>query len=446
VVAGRHGVSAFHRETAGGAASGVFFLYDVLVRAAVALLLVPWELARRMAKRTGPEALRQRLGEVLPDAGPGPRVLIHAVSVGEMAAAGSLVSALAHRIPDVSIQLATGNRDGLAAAEQLRARQAAIRSVSLIPWDRRHAMREWLRRSRPDFVAVVETEIWPNLFRACAELSIPIAIVNGRMPSREAGRYRLARPFFRKILNSAAWIEAQTEGDRRRFVAVGADADRVTLGGNLKFDASPGETAPKECDRDEMLVVGGSTHAPEERILLEVLRTLRAGNPSLRLALAPRRVSRARSVARRARAGGFRTARDPGEAAPWDVLVVDRIGGLAPLYARAGIAIVGGTIADRGGQSPLEAARSACAIVAGTSRENFSEVFAGLEAAGAVQSADAGRLAACIASLLSDRDRRRELGRRAREFSLAGGGAAARCANRIVSSMAGATPRRIPIP
>ena len=441
-MAGRHGLKAPGSETTDVGTSALFLLYDLLVGATVALLLVPWELARRLAKRSGPDVLRQRLGESFPDDGPGPRILIHAVSVGEMAGAGSLACALAARIPNASIQLATGNRDGLAAAERLRERQPAIRSVSLIPWDRRAAMRRWLRRSRPDFVAVVETEIWPNLFRACAELSVPIAIVNGRMPPREAGRYRLAGPFFRRILDRAAWIEAQTEDDRRRFVAIGADPARVTVGGNLKFDAEPGETAPKESDRDEQLVVGGSTHAPEERLLLEALRTLRARHPSMRLALAPRRISRARDVARRARAGGFRAAHDSDGAGAWDVLVVERIGGLAPLYARAGIAVVGGTFADRGGQSPLEAARSACAIVAGPSRGNFAEVFAGLEGAGAVESTDGDRLGACLASLLGDRERRRELGRRAREFSLSGRGAAARCADRIASSIAATTTER----
>ena len=160
----------------------------------------------------------------------------------------------------------------------------------------------------------------------------------------------------------------------------------------------------------------------------------------MRLALAPRRISRARDVARRARAGGFRAAHDSDGAGAWDVLVVERIGGLAPLYARAGIAVVGGTFADRGGQSPLEAARSACAIVAGPSRGNFAEVFAGLEAAGGVESTDAESLSKCIAALLSDRERRRELGRRAREFSVAGRGAAARCADRILSAIPEASP------
>jgi 3-deoxy-D-manno-octulosonic-acid transferase len=428
--------SPFLEKRGRPAATPMFLLYDLLVAAAVALVLVPWELARRLARRSGREALRERLGNAVPTAGTGVRVLVHAVSVGEMAAAGALVSELARRIPDVSIQLTTGNRDGRAAAERLRATNPAVRSVTLIPWDRAAAMRDWLRRTRPDFAAVVETEVWPNLFRGCAELSIPLAIVNGRMPPREARRYRLARPFFRGILRSVAWVEAQTDEDRRGFVAIGAPPDRVAVGGNLKFDASPAEPAPAETGRDELLIVGGSTHAPEERLLIDALRALRTRNPSARLALAPRRISRARSIARRARRSGFRTALGSNRSEDWEVLVVDRIGELAHLYARAGVAVIGGTFAGRGGQNPLEAAGCGCPIVAGPSRRNFSDVFAGLEAARAVESADARHLRSALEALLSDPDRRRELGRRARAFRLAGRGAAERCAERIASAIA----------
>lgn len=423
------------------AATPVFFVYDLLVAAAVALVLVPWELARRLARRTGPDVLRERLGNGVPEAAPGVRVLVHAVSVGEMAAAGALVSELTRRIPGVSILMTTGNGDGLAAAERLRASQPAIGSVSLIPWDRRRAMRRWLRRIRPAFAVVVETEIWPNLFRACAELSIPLSIVNGRMPPREASRYRLARPFFREVLGTLAWIEAQTEADRRRFIEIGAFPDGVAAGGNLKFDAASAEPAPEGLDRDEFLIVAGSTHAPEERILIDALRRLRGRNPPARLALAPRQVSRARRIARWARAAGFDVALGSDRSDAWDILVVDRIGDLAPLYARGSIAVIGGTLAARGGQSPLEAAGRACAIVAGPSRNNFAEIFAGLDAAHAIASADRVSLPAVLESLLADPERRREMGRRARESWLAGRGAAGRCAEKIASAIAPAAGR-----
>jgi 3-deoxy-D-manno-octulosonic-acid transferase len=142
---------------------------------------------------------------------------------------------------------------------------------------------------------------------------------------------------------------------------------------------------------------------------------------------------------RRARAAGFDVTLGSDRSDAWDILVVDRIGDLAPLYARASIAVIGGTFADRGGQNPLEAASRACAIVAGPSRSNFAEIFAGLDAAHAIASADGVRLTAVLESLLADPDRRREMGRRAREFRLAGRGAAGRCAERIASAIAPTT-------
>lgn len=414
-----------------------FRFYDLLADAAV-LALVPWELARRFARRSGREELGQRLGRAVALAGAGPRVLIHAVSVGEMRAAGALIPELARRVPSLSILLTAGNSDGMAAAALLRETHPAIRFLSLLPWDRGRAVRAWLRALRPDFVLVVETEIWPGLFRACADLSVPLAIVNGRLPAREAKRYGLARSFFREVLRPVRWIEAQTEGDLRRFVGIGADPNRVTVGGNLKFDAAAAFAEPVSGGKagEEPLLVAGSTHAPEERLLLDGLVALRGRHPSLRLALAPRRVSRARKVLSLAQRRGFRAALESVGSTDWDVLVVDRIGRLAALYARSAVAFVGGTVADRGGHNPLEAASLARAIVAGPSRRNFAEVFAGLDAARAIAPpASRAGLVPTIGALLDDRDGRRALGGRAREYFLAGRGAAARLAERIASEM-----------
>jgi 3-deoxy-D-manno-octulosonic-acid transferase len=413
----------------------VFFLYDVLVNLAVALFLVPRELALRLAGRARSADLRERLGRGTRSGFGSPLVVIHAVSVGEMAAAGALIPELARRLPGVSVLLTTGNRDGRVVADRLRERYPAIRAVSLLPWDRRRAICAWLKRLAPDFVIVVETEIWPNLYRECGERSVPLVIVNGRMPEREARRYGLARRFFRQVLSRVRWIDAQTEADRQRFLEIGADPTRVRTSGNLKFDAAADGEESGTGNSTDRLLVAGSTHPSEEEVLLSCLGSLRRRHPSLRLALAPRQVGRARSIAALARRKGFRTAFESECTDEWDVLIVDRIGRLASQYARAEMAVIGGTLADRGGHNPLEACARNCVILAGPSRRSFAEIFDGLEMAGAIVSASGVEpLASAIDELLTDPQRRRVLARRSYEFWCAGRGVAAACAERIVGT------------
>lgn len=415
-------------------------IYDILVGLAVACFLRPWELLRRFAGRTGPEVLQERLGNSPCPAACDRRVVIHAVSVGEMAAAEGIVARLAARVPDASILLTAGNRDGIAAGNRLRSRYPQIESVSRLPWDRIGALREWLGRLRPALFLVVETEIWPNLFRACAENEIALSIVNGRIPVRNFRSYRIARSFFRDVLGCARWIGAQSEEDRTRFVALGADPGRVQVYGNLKFDA-PASNARElpgiESGAPGTLVVAGSTHPPEERLLLDCLATLRRNCAGVRLVLAPRRVARAPEIAKLAGRKGFRAALSSEIRESWEVLVLDEFGLLDPAFARADIAVIGGTFARHGGHNPLEAARHSKAIVAGPHRENFASIFAGLESAGALQSVAHWReLGAFLEKLLLDAGARQRLGERARAFADEGRGAADLYAVRIAAELA----------
>jgi 3-deoxy-D-manno-octulosonic-acid transferase len=200
-------------------------------------------------------------------------VVVHAVSAGEVVAAGALIGELQKRGARVIVTV--GNAAGREAAERLRGRFPSIEGVFFLPWDRRRAMRRWLRKTDPDAVAVVETELWPNLFRACGETGVRLLVVNGRIDPRDVARYRLAPRFFRRVLRPAH-IGAQDEVELRRFVDIGADPDRVAILGNLKVDAAREMRSPSgAAEPRQRMIVAGSTHAPEERVLLDAFGALR---------------------------------------------------------------------------------------------------------------------------------------------------------------------------
>jgi 3-deoxy-D-manno-octulosonic-acid transferase len=423
--------------------------YSLLTQLVTWLVLVPWTLARRALGRTTASELSERLGRLPTLPAPAEqtkRILIHAVSVGEMAAAEALVGSLARFLPDLEIILTAGNRHGREAARRVASRHSQVLSVSYLPWDRRGALRRWLDLARPDLVAIVETEIWPNLFFACRELGVHLCVVNGRIYPADLSRYRLATRFFRPVLACVDWFGVQSPKDKERFVAIGADPGKIDIEPNLKYEVT-GEHTPVVglFPPNRRVLLAGSTHAPEEKWLLQAFAGLRRTFPELLLALAPRHPRRAAGIAGLARRHGLSVALSSGGPAPdnCDALVVDQMGLLPSLYARAEVVFVGGSLARRGGHNPLEPAAAARCVVMGPHYEHFVDIVEDLRAAGALLLVtDPGSLESTLRHALKDEIFRTDIGQRAQATLRSRAGCSDRYAQKLASMLRTAPARR----
>jgi 3-deoxy-D-manno-octulosonic-acid transferase len=306
-------------------------------------------------------------------------------------------------------------------------------------------VRRALRAVGPSAVLVMETELWPRFFRECARRGVPVALVNGRISEKSFGRYRLIRPFIRRVLADLTLAAAQTEPDAARLVALGLAPERARVAGNVKFDIEEPASRPLtdelrrrfRIDKARPLVVAASTHAPEERVLLEAFKLLNGEGRRPRLLVAPRHPERFREVASLVEASGLSWARR-GEAtaesdAVCDVILLDSIGELRAVYALAEVVFVGGSIAPVGGHNVLEPALAARAVVTGAHTSNFKSIVAALLERGAlVQLPDEGgseaarSLARSLRELLEDDALRRRMGERARAVLEQNRGATAR--------------------
>src|SRR3954470_7526208 len=118
--------------------SRAFSVYGALASAAVRGGLAPWSRLRGDARTA------ERLGVVGLPLPTRPRVLVHAVSVGEMTAAAALLSALAERRGGWSAVLTSSTREGFRLADHVRARVPAVEACVALPWDRPRIV-DWLR-------------------------------------------------------------------------------------------------------------------------------------------------------------------------------------------------------------------------------------------------------------------------------------------------------------
>ncbi len=371
----------------------------------------------------GPVMWRERSGHIRPGPPDGRFTLwVHAVSVGEVRAAADWVLRLAGARPDWRIVFSTVTPTGQAQARAILGTHARI---VYFPFDWRRSVERALDAVRPTLAILVETELWPNWLLALGRRKIPVGIVNGRMSPRSFAGYRRLAWIFGPLISRLDFALVQTEMDRGRFEALGLAPERVRVTGNMKFDAVPPAPAARAAVLAALLRgrhplwVAGSTHPGEEDILLDVFRRLRSPYPGLGWVLAPRHVERSAALARRLEREGLRclfSRQAGGGSEPWDVLLVDEIGVLASLYEFADAVFVGGSLARRGGQNPIEAARFAKPLAVGPHVFNFQAVYDLLRAAGAaVEVRDAASLAASLESFLADAARSRELGERGRQ-------------------------------
>lgn len=423
----------------------MYFVYTALLVLYALFRLPPMVYAAwRRGKRTGD--IGQRFGRLPASVNPEgqPAIWIHAVSVGETLAARPLARAFRRACPSHRLILSTTTVTGQAVAQRF-AGDGEVDAVIYAPFDLPGAVARALDRIAPALLVLVDTELWPTLLRACRQRGVRTLVVNGRISDRSYGRYRRVRGFMRRVLRDVDRICAQTEDWRERFVDIGADPERVTVTGNLKFDAAtapPVQGAPGDADdpllaafafaRNRPVVIAASTLAGEEEPVLRAFAAIRDRSPEALLIVAPRhpeRFDEARTLAERA---GFAVARRStlapgaasGAARGASVIVLDTMGELPRLFPLASVVFVGGSLVPAGGHNVLEPAAAGRAIVVGPHMENFPEVARRLLAAGGLlQVRDATELAGMLAELVGDGARRDALGAAARQVVDANRGA-----------------------
>ncbi len=368
--------------------SRAHFLYNLGL--AVALVVaspawIPWMGISAKRRRNFPDRLGVRLASIPPPTGRR-RIWIHAVSVGETLSAVPLVRALREQLPSAELFFSTVTITGQEVAG--RALSGLVEKTFFFPFDLPRISGRFLDRVRPDVVAILETEIWPNFLGECARRGIHVVLLNGRVSERSFRGYGRMRFFFRRVLESVSAVAMQTEEDARRMISLGADPDKVAVTGNMKFDVAPPPDSgsaflswlQREKETGTAWIVAGSTHEGEEEAVLSAFAEARSGNRSARLLLAPRHPERFDVVAELCGRRGFAVARKSrmgtgeGEGASSPVVLLDTVGELLASYAAADIAFVGGSLAPKGGHNILEPALFGVPAVTGPHTENFREI------------------------------------------------------------------------
>ncbi|MHC4783155.1 MAG: 3-deoxy-D-manno-octulosonic acid transferase [Planctomycetota bacterium] len=330
-------------------------------------------------------------------------IWIHAVSVGEVNAARTLIEQLVQQMPEYEIVLSSTTDTGLARAEALYGQDY---SVFYFPFDFSWIMKRAFRCLNPAMILLMELEIWPNMASIAKEKNIPIVVVNGRLSDKSFPKYQKIRGITKAMFRKVSLVLAQTEEYANRFIDLGCMQDKVIVTRSLKYDTAQTDGAVDGADRlaeqihllKEPLWVAGGTGPGEEKMILNTFAKLKKQNgcEDLRLAIVPRKPERFDEVAALIDEAGFGFVRysvlkknDSITTGKPTVILGDTMGDLKKFYALATVVFVGRTLVPMGGSDMMEPTALGKCTLFGPHTFNFKQTVEVLLAGhGAIEATD----------------------------------------------------------
>jgi len=395
----------------------VRFLYNFLTYLLLIPLAVYW-ISGGIVNRSYRDRLMQRFGFGFPKLQDS--IWIHAVSVGEVQAAVPLIHVLMQRFPLQKIIVTTVTPTGASRVVELFG-EAVVHCY--MPFEFPNAIRSFFTSVKPRVAMIMETEIWPNLYRGCGVRSIPLILVSARISPKSIPGYRRLVPLIRETLSHGIIIAAQSQADASRFLELGADPERTHVTGNIKFDiefdqaiVSRGKQLRSALFACRPVWIAVSTHRGEEQQVLEAHRILLKAHPDLLLVLVPRHPERFPEVRELIEKSSFtvvsRTSDQPATAST-EVFLVNTMGEVPLFFAASDISFIGGSLVPIGGHNLLEPAIQELPIITGLylfNTEEIAENFVKHDACVVV--ANGVELAAAVLVLLDDPDEATKMGKR----------------------------------
>ena len=394
------------------------YLYSALF-----YLLLPLVLLRMLWRSRRAPAYRQRLAErfgyfAVPP-GKQPVIWVHAVSVGETLAAAPVIEDLLALYPDYRLVVTTTTPTG---SERVRALFGDRVFHVYAPWDLPGAVRRFVAKLRPRLLLIMETELWPNMLHYSDVSGCRILLANARLSERSARGYGRLGALTRQMLQQLDTVACQNETDGRRFLALGLPASALEITGSIKFDLDLDAElregalelrASLAADERPVLVVA-STHPGEDEQVLAAFAQIRREVQDCLLLLVPRHPERFDAVYELCQGDGWQVVRRSSGISPdrqTDVLLGDTMGELVLLLGVATVAVIGGSLVERGGHNVLEPAAWGVPVVTGPHMFNFAQISELLIEAGAmIMLAEPAGLSACLLELLQNPEKCLQMG------------------------------------
>ncbi len=360
-------------------------------------------------------------------------IWIHSVSLGETIAAAPLIKKIIDHYPNTPILVTNMTLTG---SDQVRKQFGDNVINSYIPFDMPFFVRRFFERSKPKIAIIMETELWPNLFRQCELRKIPIIVTNARLSQKSADGYqRFFKSLMHWMMGCVTMLACQAKADGERFLQLGLAKEKLCVTGNIKFDIQisdeilqKGKALKQLIGGNRLVWVAASTHDTEEKLVLSAHKILLEKNPTALLILVPRHPERFDTVAELLQTEGWEFSRrslHQNITPKTQVYLSDTLGEMMTIFAACDIAVVAGSFKPIGGHNVLEPAALAKPVISGPIVHNFTQAVDLLKEANAIELVEnsAESLATTLCELAANSHLRNEKGARALDVVEANRGA-----------------------
>ena len=339
-------------------------------------------------------------------------VWIHCASLGEAKAVEPMIP----HLKEHNIIVSTITK----SAREYVAKIKGISYFALAPVDVYPFISSILNKIKPDVLILIETEFWPSMITCANKIGTKIITVNGRISKGAYPYYRLTKFFWKPFLSLIDYISVRNEHDYKRFLSLTDNKEKVGITGNIKYDRDfKSETITKEnlfLTPDDLILTAGSTREGEEAILLKIFVQLKNIFKNLKLIIAPRHIARVNGICSLLKKNNlsfelFSKLTDNKK----DIIIIDVFGKLQTIYSISDIVFIGGSMVNKGGQNPIEAAAYSKPIIFGKYMYNFENESASLKDNGAFEVGTKEEFYETAVKLLNDKELRKEAGSKALE-------------------------------
>ena len=408
-------------------------IFRALTNTAYCFTIIPYILNHKYRTNKYADSVNEKFGIIAERSRNKKCLLLHAVSVGEVIAAEPIIKEFSAEYPEWDIHITVSTATGKEVAQK---RYPQI-PVSYFPLDLSIWVKRFFNRINPSAILLMELEIWPNFLNISKEFNIPVIIANGRITQKSANTYIKYKwfPILKQMLKiPQAWL-VQNQEYAQRFEEIGVNKEKIKVLGSVKYDTIPTELSHElqekyrqifNADTDTKLIVAGSTHSPEENLILKAYTEVAAKHPNTKLILVPRHPHRFEEVYNEGCKYGNSIKYSELEASEIknnseasNIIVIDKMGVLTELYNAADIVFIGGSFINHGGQNMLETCGIGKPTVIGPSYYNFSEPMDVLKNANGIAIAESpDDLGKIFIELIEDSNKASKLGSNGREALL----------------------------
>ncbi len=375
-----------------------------------------WLMRRKSSGKEDPQRFSERLGHASFPRPQGHVIWVHAASIGEVMSVLPLIKKVLEQYQSINVVITTGT---VTSAQIIEKRLPSRAFHQYAPIDKVITVRRFLQHWQPSLALWVESELWPNMIIETHDSGCTMAQINARISIDSYKKWQKYGSMAKRILSCFSLSLCQSEDDKTRLEKLGAR--NAICVGNLKFDAPALPADPKETGKlvsqigDRPIWIAASTHPGEEEFIFKAHNILKETRPDLLTIIIPRHPSRGKEIVHEYKAKYNLSLRSSKQeiTEKTDVYIADTVGELGIFYRLASIVFIGGSMIDKGGQNPLEAARLDCAILTGPYTDNFKLIYKELiEQNATIIVRDTKTLAEKVDYLLSDHEAQEQLSTR----------------------------------